>query len=182
MRKKEFRQELLQKRRNLENKWFLSEQLNLKAIKYLKDNFNKNIKIASYSSFRDEVDTSTLNKHFQVYLPIIHPFIKRGLWFVKDTIKYRQNKFNIPEPVYSIKDILAPWELDIILVPLVGFNEKKYRMGMGGGFYDYSFKFKKSFNSPLAIGLAFDEQQNNDIIIDSHDIALDVIITPTRIL
>ncbi|MDE4969834.1 5-formyltetrahydrofolate cyclo-ligase, partial [Francisella tularensis subsp. holarctica] len=42
--------------------------------------------------------------------------------------------------------------------------------------------FKKIHKWPLTIGIACDEQQNNAIIIDKHDINLDLIITPTRIL
>ena len=96
--------------------------------------------------------------------------------------KYHKNKFAILEPIYNVNDVLAPWEIDIIIVPLVAFNDNKYRMGMGGGYYDYSFQFKKNNLQPIMVGIAFDEQQNNDIIVDNHDLCLDVIITPTRIL
>ena len=61
-------------------------------------------------------------------------------------------------------------------------NSEKYRMGMGGGFYDYSLQFKRDHKFPITIGVAFDEQQNNDIIINEYDIKLDIVITPTRIL
>ncbi|KEI35757.1 5-formyltetrahydrofolate cyclo-ligase [Allofrancisella frigidaquae] len=181
MNKSQIRKQLLQIRNDLPNKDLLSEDIANKVINYINQNFTTP-KIASFLSLKNEVNTKTVNNYFEVYLPIIHPFIKHGLWFAKDTKSYYKNKYKINEPIYSITKVIAPWELDIIIIPLVGFNKQKYRMGMGGGFYDYSLDFKKNFNYPLSIGIAFDEQQNNDIIIDRHDIQLDVIITPTRIL
>ena len=153
-----------------------------KKTQYSRIDYTK-LRIASFVSLENEIDTQTINQHFnEFYLPIVHPILKHGLWFAKDCKKYYLNKYKIKEPVHCARDIVAAWELDIIIVPIVGFNEDKYRMGMGGGFYDYSLSFKKTYKSPLTIGIAFDEQQNNDIIIDEYDIKLDAIITPTRIL
>ena len=181
MNKSQIRQHLLQIRNNLKNIDSLSEAINNKVIAKINEKFS-NPKIASFLSINSEVNTTKINNHFETYLPIIHPFIKHGLWFAKDTKNYSQNKYKIKEPLYTPKDITPAWDLDVIIVPLVGFNKRKYRMGMGGGFYDYSLKFKKHFHNPVTIGIAFDEQQNDDIIVDKYDIKLDLIITPTRIL
>ncbi|AVC43983.1 5-formyltetrahydrofolate cyclo-ligase [Francisella tularensis subsp. novicida] len=182
MDKNQIRRELLNIRDSLINKTYLSEQISSKLISYIQANFT-NPKIASFASLKNEIDTQTINNHFEnIYLPIVHPFIKHGLWFARDSKKYYLNKYKIKEPVYSVKDVVTAWELDIIIVPMVGFTSDKFRMGMGGGFYDYNLSFKKIHKWPLTIGIAFDEQQNNAIIIDKHDIKLDLIITPTRIL
>ncbi|MGQ4002265.1 5-formyltetrahydrofolate cyclo-ligase [Francisellaceae bacterium CB300] len=184
MSKSVIRKELLNIRNNLANKDALSKIINLKVIDFIDtlDEKNPKLKIASFLSLPNEISTSIINSSFEVYLPIVHPTIKHGLWFVKNNGNYYKNKFNIKEPYYKSTDIIAPWELDVLIVPIVGFNNDKYRMGMGGGFYDYSLSFKKPHKNPITIGIAFDEQQNNDIIIDSYDIQLDLIITPTRIL
>ncbi|OEZ33341.1 5-formyltetrahydrofolate cyclo-ligase [Francisella endosymbiont of Amblyomma maculatum] len=182
MDKNQIRRQLLDIRNSITNKTYLSEQISSKLISHIQVNFT-NPKIASFVSLKNEIDTQTINNHFEnIYLPIIHPFIKHGLWFAKDSKSYYLNKYKIKEPIYSFKDIITAWELDIIIVPIVGFTSDKFRMGMGGGFYDYSLSFKKTHKYPLTIGIAFDEQQNNAIIIDIHDIKLDLIITPTRIL
>ena len=210
MSKSDIRKELLTIRNNLADKDALSKSINNKVIEFitnlaetalkisnsiqcLGDSRSKSgmtaeikthskLKVASFISLPNEINTSLINSAFEVYLPIVHPTIKHGLWFVKDNSNYYYNKYKIKEPVYKPYDVVAPWELDIVIVPIVGFNSDKYRMGMGGGFYDYSLKFKKSNKKPITIGIAFDEQQNNAIIIDSYDIQLDTIITPTRIL
>lgn len=182
MNKNQFREQLLNIRNGLKNKAKLSQQINLNVINYVNKHFT-NPKIASFVSLENEIDTQIINEHFnEVYLPVVHPVMKHGLWFAKDCKKYYLNKYKIKEPICSAENIIVPWELDIIIVPIVGFNEDKYRMGMGGGFYDYSLSFKKAYKKPLTLGIAFDEQQNNDIIIDKYDIKLDTIITPTRTL
>ncbi|MED7788155.1 5-formyltetrahydrofolate cyclo-ligase [Francisella sp. 19X1-34] len=184
MNKTQIRKHLLKIRNNLENKELLSKQTNQKVISHIQDTFpNEDLNIASFLSLKNEIDTSLINSHFNnIYLPIVHPFIKHGLWFARDSKNYYLNKYSIKEPIYNLQDITTAWELDIIIVPIVGFTKDKFRMGMGGGFYDYSLSFKKNKKSPITIGVAFDEQQNNAIIIDNYDIKLDTIITPTRIL
>ena len=181
MTKDDIRKQLLTIRKNITNRDSLSQSINSKTIEYINNNFT-NPKIASFISIHSEVDMSIINNHFETYLPIVHPYRKHSLWFAKDTKQYYKNTYKIKEPIFEIDDLTAAWDLDIVLVPLSGFNQDKYRMGMGGGFYDYSLQFKKSHKSPITIGIAFDEQQNNDIIIDEYDIKLDLIITPTRIL
>jgi len=57
-------------------------------------------------------------------------------------------------------------------------------MGMGGGFYDFSFSFKNKLkiNTPIMIGVAFSQQLNNDIIVEKHDCKLNYIVTQDFIL
>ena len=82
------------------------------------------------------------------------------------------NIFGIPEPIS--KKIMYP---DIILVPLVAFDNNLNRIGYGGGFYDrYISKIKKNKNV-LTIGLAFSFQKVKRIPINKHDIKLDYILT-----
>ena len=184
MNKYQFRKQMLIKRANISNKQNKSDKIFKNICNFFKEkNLNlQNLKIASYLSIKNEVSTQLINQNFEIYLPIIHPYKKHCLWFAKDTKKYKKNQYNISEPFHNESNILAPWELDIIIVPLVAFNSKKYRMGMGGGFYDFSFQLKKKFNHPLIIGIAFNEQCNDDIIINEHDIKLDKIITQTMVI
>tara|TARA_B100001123_G_C15143749_1_gene960675 strand:- start:564 stop:1109 length:546 start_codon:yes stop_codon:yes gene_type:complete len=96
-------------------------------------------------------------------------------WSTKDILNI--NKFGIPEPK---KKILAfP---DIILVPLVAFDNRLYRIGYGGGYYDRyleKLSIKKKF---LKIGLAHSCQKINRIPINKYDKKLDIVITEKYIL
>ena len=76
--------------------------------------------------------------------------------------------------------------MNIIFMPLVGFDKHKNRMGMGGGFYDRTLAFKKNqqkFKNPKIYGLAFDCQrlEVGKISVQDWDVPLDKIITPSKV-
>ncbi len=68
---------------------------------------------------------------------------------------------------------------DVLFMPLVGFTENGDRLGQGGGFYD---RWLAAHPDTIAIGMAWDEQQVDDLPVEEHDMPLTAIITPTRIL
>ena len=68
----------------------------------------------------------------------------------------------------------ADFECDCAVVPLLAFDEKLYRLGYGRGYYD---KFLENFTG-VKIGIAYDEQLVKSVFAESHDVALDIIITP----
>ena len=73
--------------------------------------------------------------------------------------------------------------MDLILMPLVGFDKNKNRLGMGGGFYDKTLIFQKNrsnYSVPKLFGLAFDCQEVEQLDKMPWDISVDGIITPTR--
>lgn len=67
---------------------------------------------------------------------------------------------------------------DMIIVPLVVFDEYCNRIGFGGGWYD---RFLKSQPQALKIGFAFESQRASEIPVESHDIQLDMIITESTV-
>ena len=82
------------------------------------------------------------------------------------------NSYGIPEPMNS--KILIP---DIVLVPLVAFDNKLFRLGYGGGFYDrYIAKIEKK-NKLLTIGLAYSFQKISKIPVNKYDKKLNIILT-----
>ena len=83
------------------------------------------------------------------------------------------NKFGIPEPKFC--KATFP---DVLFVPLVGFDKKRYRIGYGGGYYDRTIK-KLKYNNPkiITIILAFNEQKVQKIIYNDFDQKLDYILT-----
>ena len=114
------------------------------------------------------------------YLPILHPVRKGYLWFAPyhAETKMTQNHYGIDEPQYDIRSVRAPWEMDWVLMPLVGFDRQGNRLGMGGGFYDRSFAVYR----PTMIGCAYALQCVPSIPTDPWDKGMDIIVTEQEII
>ena len=133
-------------------------------------------------STRDIISNLLLQNH-EIYFPVINPYHKRSMFFQKrlSNTKYCANKYNIKEPIFNPIDVVSPWELDYVIVPIIAFNLNLKRLGMGGGYYDYTFRYIKGISNPKLIGIAFDFQYRNEIPVDSWDLQLDYIITPSKL-
>ena len=68
---------------------------------------------------------------------------------------------------------------EVLFMPLVGFTAKGDRLGQGGGYYD---RFLAAHPQTVAIGMAWDVQEVPELPTELHDIRLNAIVTPTRIL
>jgi len=68
---------------------------------------------------------------------------------------------------------------DIVLVPLLAFDAKGYRLGYGGGFYDRTLRALRSLKSVLAVGLALDELEVDAVPHLDYDERLDWVLTPS---
>ena len=116
-------------------------------------------------------------KNYNTSLPIIKKNNQMDFFKWSNNDPLNINKYGIPEPISSM--ILYP---DVLLVPLVGYDNKLNRLGYGGGFYDrYIAKIKKKKNI-ITIGLAFSNQKTKSIPINQYDKKLDYIITEKEIL
>lgn len=69
-------------------------------------------------------------------------------------------------------------EPDVLLVPLLAFDSRGYRLGYGAGYYDRTLAALRAKRPTLAIGVAFDEQEVGEVPIDAHDQSLDWVLTP----
>ncbi|MEM6475219.1 MAG: 5-formyltetrahydrofolate cyclo-ligase [Pseudomonadota bacterium] len=67
---------------------------------------------------------------------------------------------------------------EVLFVPLIGFTAEGDRLGQGGGHYD---RWLTEHPGRMTIGLAWDVQLCESLPVEPHDIALDAIVTPTRI-
>lgn len=94
--------------------------------------------------------------------------------------KLELNRYAIPEPVSTIQsiDLIQP---DLILLPLLGFDNQGNRIGMGGGYYDRYLGSLSRYKKPLLIGLAFNNQSVTSIKSDEFDIPIDGILTETEL-
>ncbi len=113
-------------------------------------------------------------KNFRVYLPVISKknLMKFCLWKNKDVLQI--NKFGMLEPLKPSKYSIP----NIILVPLLAFDNKKNRLGYGGGFYDrYLKRYKKKNKNILTIGIAFSFQKYHKLPTNNNDVKLNYILT-----
>ena len=112
-------------------------------------------------------------KKSKFLLPIIeeNDVINFYKWKKKDILAI--NKYGMLEPIKSKK--INP---NIILVPLLAFDNRKYRLGYGKGFYDkFLSKYLKTHKKTLTIGIAFSFQKFHNLPINNKDIKLDYILT-----
>ena len=91
-------------------------------------------------------------------------------WSLKDPLKI--NKYGIPETVTKKK--INP---EILLVPLVAFDNQLNRLGYGGGYYDRYISKLQIDNKIIKIGIGFSFQKVKKITISKYDKKLDFIIT-----
>ena len=119
------------------------------------------------------------------YLPVLHELDDRPMKFAEITpdSRFKPNRFGIPEPMVADHELLEASQLDLILLPLVAFDLKGNRIGMGGGFYDRTLAFTRDRpydQRPKLIGLAHAFQYHDGITPSPWDIPLDGIATDER--
>ena len=147
-------------------------------------NFKTGKKIALYLPNDGEINPKYIHKFLKktgnsLYLPLL---FGKKLKFAKIGKNFRKNRFGISEPKNT--QILSANKINIIFMPLVGFDKNKNRIGMGGGFYDQTLSFKKQqqyFKQPKLYGLAFDCQKVEQLTPKPWDVTLDAVITPSKI-
>ncbi|WP_081926668.1 MULTISPECIES: 5-formyltetrahydrofolate cyclo-ligase [unclassified Alteromonas] len=121
-------------------------------------------------------------------LPVLHPVCKGHLLFLEygPHTTLVKNKYNIDEPELACHNVVPTSTIDVILMPLVGFDSKGNRLGMGGGYYDRTLVFTQitrfTQKKPILIGIAHDEQEVETLPFEPWDIPVDIIVTPKRIL
>ena len=86
------------------------------------------------------------------------------------------NRYGIPEPDVAIDDALAPRDMAMIVLPLVGFDAQGHRLGMGGGWYDRSLAARHTQPAPpWLVGAGFAVQQVDALPREDWDVRLDAI-------
>ena len=118
------------------------------------------------------------------YVPMIRQHNPGILLFaeVTENTCFVPNRFNIPEPCVTKDEMVSAEQLDLVLLPLVGFDMQGNRIGMGGGFYDTTFEFVTSAGDagPTLIGIAHELQQVLSIDAESWDVPLSMVVTDSR--
>ena len=156
-----------------------SDKFNIDEKKILKIIKIKKIKkpiVGCYYPVNSEVDTKKIMIFLEkltitISLPIIEDNFSMEFYEYKTTDPLNINKYGIPEPFKKKK--IKP---NILIVPLVAFDQKLNRLGYGGGFYDRFLK-KTEKNIKIKLGLAFSFQKIKKIPVEKFDKKLDYILT-----
>ncbi len=122
----------------------------------------------------------------QCYLPVLHPVARGRLWFARwqpgDVL--HPNRYGIPEPSWKTHTLASAWALDMIILPLVAFDARCNRMGMGGGYYDRSLAWRLRrgiWKGPMLIGYAYEAQKLGQIHVAPWDVPLDAVVTESAL-
>ncbi len=147
------------------------------------------LRVAIYASFREELDSTPLirlarRRGCRIFLPRIDTRTV-SMKFVEASLGAHEtvNHLGIVEPK-GTKPIAARW-LDLVLLPLVGFDAHGMRLGMGGGYYDRTFAYRNrhtAWHGPRLVGVAYSFQQVSPMARAWHDVPLDAVVTEAGVI
>ena len=120
----------------------------------------------------------------QFLLPVVgtNKSLRFAPWQSGDEV--RPNRYGIPEPAEP-EELLEPFQLDLVLVPLLGFDRRGNRLGYGGGYYDRGFAFLNEQvrpTEPLLVGVAYAFQELPEVDEEDWDVPLDFIATERELI
>lgn len=141
--------------------------------------------IMTYISFKDEIDTHEFIKKAlidgkTILVPIT---ISKGKQLkpsqIKDFNELEIGFYNILTPKKEFIRYVNPKDIDLIIVPGLGFDKEGFRVGFGGGYYD---RFLSHLDKVIKVSIAFDFQILDRLPREDFDIPVDYIYTEKRII
>lgn len=118
------------------------------------------------------------------YLPVVDgERLRFAPW--RPGIEISTNRYGIPEPVVAATDLLAPEQMDVVLLPLLGFDRRGHRLGFGGGYYDRSFAFlreRSDVGKPVLVGVGYAVQEVDAIEAMPWDVRLDYVASERELI
>ncbi|HVC18191.1 MAG TPA: 5-formyltetrahydrofolate cyclo-ligase [Rhodanobacter sp.] len=188
-RRRELRQNLAERRRALSPPERMTAAQGLRRSleqlpEYLADN-----RIAGYWASDGELPLNLVipplaARGQQFLLPVISPGKRLRFAPWQSGEEVQPNRYGIPEPV-APGELLEPFQLDLVFLPLLGFDRRGQRLGYGGGYYDRSFAFLKKQvrpTEPLLVGIAYAFQELPRIDAEIWDVALDFVATERELI
>ncbi|MRR05428.1 MAG: 5-formyltetrahydrofolate cyclo-ligase [Deltaproteobacteria bacterium] len=183
MPKRSIRRSMLAQRKSLSPEEVSSASLRIQNTFLGTDNYRSARSILLYSPIHQEVDTEliarcALSSGKKVSFPRV---VGEELFFctVQDPSSLKKGAFGILEPCAS-GEIFAPEEADVLVVPGVAFDLNGHRIGYGKGYYDKTLHRLEGHGK--LVGLCYDFQLIDEILNESHDVKMDLIITEKRIV
>lgn len=148
--------------------------------------FNDCKHVACYIAIRGEIDTLPLMQHFTgkcYYLPVLRG---QNMYFApwQPGAALLKKGFGLLEPDCRDDEWINPVKLDVVLVPLVVFDQQCSRIGQGGGFYDRTFEFlhnRAGVGKPALVGVAHESQCETALRVQPWDVPLDLVVTESSV-
>ena len=146
-------------------------------------------RIAVYAALPQELDTAPLialarERGCRIFLPRIDRRRRsRAMQFIEMAGPLRPNRLGIAEP-QAAAALGARW-LDVVFLPLVGFDRHGVRLGTGGGYYDRAFayrRWRRAWRGPRLIGLGYSFQRLERITAAPHDVLMDAVVTEKGVI
>jgi 5-formyltetrahydrofolate cyclo-ligase len=182
--KEEIRKKLIEKRKNLSEKEVFEKSKQIKKRLFKMSEFQDANTILFYISYDNEVYTHELIKDSisnkkKVVVPVTDKKNKELILSKLDSWDdLALGAYKILEPKKEKIKKISNNELDLIIVPGVGFDSHGNRIGHGKGYYD---KLLKNSRAPT-VGLAFEFQVVEKVPNEKHDVSIDTIVTEKRII
>lgn len=147
----------------------------------------KGRRVGLYIPSNSEIDVHPLLRRAcamraSCFLPIIPRPGRKRMWFSEmgQHPLWVLNRYGIPENRQPLARRVRAQKLDLLFMPLLGFDSRGFRLGMGGGYYDASLAYLKRlrhWKKPRVVGVAFSGQEVERLPEDVWDIPLDAVLT-----
>tara|TARA_B100000029_G_scaffold360557_1_gene353500 strand:+ start:341 stop:913 length:573 start_codon:yes stop_codon:yes gene_type:complete len=186
MRKESIRNSVLKLRNSLSKESIVESQNNILSIWKTRRDFRNIERVGFYWPKKNEISPlpiiqELLFKKIKCYLPVISKDEKSKLMVFRryiDSSRMELNRFKIKEPAEG--RAISANQLDVVFIPLVAFDKKGYRIGMGGGFFDTTFNTENEKPDSKLLGLAYEFQEVDSCFPEVHDLKLDGVICPNN--
>ena len=182
--KEKLRKRLLEIRQNLDDRKYLEASRQIRDRLNSHSMFQQARTVHCYVSMKEkgEVDTRPLIRKIlqddkRLVVPVTDFESTKLIHHELNSVEeLRTNKWGVPEP--RVEQPVDPSQLDLVIVPMVGGDEQRNRIGYGKGFYD---RFLSKTDCPT-IGLCFEDCIVEEIPVESFDVSLTAIITEKRVI
>jgi len=140
-------------------------------------------RIGLYLATTEEIDTAPLialarQRGCRIALPRVVDLRRDRMRFFDLGSNVRRGAYGLMEPQGGVPR--PAQEMDVVFMPLVGFDALGNRIGMGRGFYDRHFAFRhrlQHYRRPRLVGLGYSVQQVATLPHQPHDVPVDAIVT-----
>ena len=152
-------------------------------------------RVAAYLAMPGEANLDAVIRAAQrsgasVFVPVITHRRRGEMRFVElragCPLRSNRRAFGIREPAAARMRAIALRSLDVVLVPVVGFDRAGHRLGMGAGYYDRALRRRgdgeRAWRRPRLIGIAYACQEIARIEPSPWDVALDAIVTEREVI
>jgi 5-formyltetrahydrofolate cyclo-ligase len=187
--RRELRQRLAERRRELSPPQRMAAAQGLRRSLEQLPEYHTDLRVAGYWATNGELPLNLAipplaTRGQQFLLPVIGPGLRLRFapWSAGQDVQ--PNQYGIPEPA-NPGELLEPFQLDLVLLPLLAFDRRGNRLGYGGGYYDRAFAFLQEQarpTEPLLVGIGYAFQELPAIEPAAWDVPLDYIATEQELI